>query len=160
MLPVTLLKIKSFTSISQVFSNIYTNICFAQPVSLTTPKRISYGSIKNYRRSHQKVFLIFGFTHFWFRVDPWRKVSWIQTKPWYVYSKELQGSLCKYVYYSTKIRDRNLEVNLTWTVFQDVGKQDKVAKHETKIYHKDALENAKDFLESLGHILEKKGNIS
>ena len=66
----------------------------------------------------------------------------------------------KNVYYSTKIRDRNLEVNLTLTVFHDVGKSENIAKHETKEYHKDALEKAKDFLESSGHILEKKGTIS
>ena len=33
------------------------------------------------------------------------------------------------------------------TVFQDVGKSEKITKHETKEYHKDALEKAKDFLE-------------
>ena len=31
---------------------------------------------------------------------------------------------------------------------QDVGKSEKTTKHETKEYHKDALEKAKDFLES------------
>ena len=34
------------------------------------------------------------------------------------------------------------------TVFQDAGKSEKITKHETKEYHKDALEKAKDFLES------------
>ena len=34
------------------------------------------------------------------------------------------------------------------SVFEDVGKSDKITKHETKEYHKDALEKAKDFLES------------
>ena len=64
----------------------------------------------------------------------------------------------KYVYYSTRIWDRNLEVNLTLTVFQDVGKSEKIIKHETKECLKDALEKAKDFLESEspGHILERK----
>ena len=38
----------------------------------------------------------------------------------------------KYVYYSIRIGDRNLEVNLTLTVFQDVGKSEKIIKHETK----------------------------
>ena len=45
---------------------MFTNTYFAEPVSLATPKSISYRSTKNYRRSHQKVFFIFGFTHFWF----------------------------------------------------------------------------------------------
>ena len=64
----------------------------------------------------------------------------------------------KHVYYSTRIWDRNLEVNWTLTVFQDVGKSEKIIKHETKEYHKDALEKAKDFLEpeSRGHILQRK----
>ena len=34
------------------------------------------------------------------------------------------------------------------TVFQDVSKPEKIAKHETKEYHQGALEKAKDFLES------------
>ena len=50
------------------------------------------------------------------------------------------------MYYSTRIWDRNLEVNLTLTVFQDVGKSEKIIKHETKGYHKDTSEKAKDFL--------------
>ena len=64
----------------------------------------------------------------------------------------------KYMYYSTRIWDRNLEVNLTLTVFQDLGKSEKIIKHETKGYHKDTLEKVKDFLESEspGYILEKK----
>ena len=31
----------------------------------------------------------------------------------------------KYMYYSTRIWDRNLEANLTLTVFQDVGESEK-----------------------------------
>ena len=34
------------------------------------------------------------------------------------------------------------------TIFQDVGKSEKITKHENKEYHKDALKKAKDFLES------------
>ena len=52
----------------------------------------------------------------------------------------------KYVYYSTRIWGRNREINLTLTVFQDVGKSEKIIKHESKEHHKDALEKAKDFL--------------
>ena len=64
----------------------------------------------------------------------------------------------KYVHYSARIWDRNLDVNLTLTVFQDVGELEKVIKHETKGYHKETLEKAKDFLESESpsHILNKK----
>ena len=64
----------------------------------------------------------------------------------------------KYVHYSARIWDRNLDVNLTLTVFQDVGELEKVIKHETKGYHKETLEKAKDFLESESpsYILKKK----
>ena len=64
----------------------------------------------------------------------------------------------KYVYYSTRILDRNLEANLTLTVFQDVGESEKIIKYETKGYHKETLEKAKDFLESESpsYILKKK----
>ena len=60
-LPATLVKINSFTSIFHLFSNIYTSIRLAELISLTTPKVIIYISTKNYRRSYQKVFFIFGF---------------------------------------------------------------------------------------------------
>ena len=39
------------------------------------------------------------------------------------------------------------------TVFQDVGKSEKINKHETKEYHKDALEKAKEFLESYDSLI-------
>ena len=74
LLPKALLKMNSFTGIFQLFSNIYTNIYFAEPVSLATPESISYGRIKNYRSSYRKGFSIFGFTHFWFLVKSCRKV--------------------------------------------------------------------------------------
>ena len=49
----------------------------------------------------------------------------------------------KYVYYLTKVRDRNLEVNLLKLYFE------MLVNHETKEYHKDVLDRkAKDFLES------------
>ena len=64
----------------------------------------------------------------------------------------------KYMYYSTRIWDGNLEANLTLTVFQDVGESEKIIKYETKGYHKETLEKAKDFLESESpsYILKKK----
>ena len=46
-LPTTLPKMNYFTDIFQLFSNIYTNINFAELVSLTTPESISCRSIKN-----------------------------------------------------------------------------------------------------------------
>ena len=51
-----------------------------------------------------------------------------------------------YVYYLTKIRDRNLEVNLLKLYFKMLVSR-KINKHETKEYHKNALEKAKGFLE-------------
>ena len=47
LLSTTLLKKKCFTDIFQLFGNIYTNIYFAEQVSLATPESISYRSIKN-----------------------------------------------------------------------------------------------------------------
>ena len=76
------------------------------------------------------------------------QLSWIQNKLWHVYSKEIQGGLCKVrVLFDqnsgSKPRDKFVKI-----VFQDVGRSKKITKHETKDYHKDALEKAKDFLES------------
>ena len=51
----------------------------------------------------------------------------------------------KHVYYLIKIQDRNLEVNLLKLYFKMLASQ---KKWDTKEYHKDALEKAKDFLES------------
>ena len=62
--------------------------------------------------------------------------------------KNVRVVYVKYVYYLTKIRDGNLEVNLLNRYFKMLVSQKKITKHETKEYHKDALEKAKDFLES------------
>ena len=51
LLPTSLLKMNSFTCIVQIFSNIYTNICFAEQFLLATLEYISYRSIKNYGSS-------------------------------------------------------------------------------------------------------------
>ena len=51
----------------------------------------------------------------------------------------------KYVYYLIKIQDRNLELNLLKLHFKMLVS---LKKCDTKEYHKDALEKAKDFLES------------
>ena len=76
------------------------------------------------------------------------QLSWIQNKPWHVYTKELQGGLCKVcVIFDQNSRSKPW-VKFVETVFQDVRKSEKITKHETKKYHKDALEKAKDFLES------------
>ena len=65
------------------------------------------------------------------------QLSWIQNKPWHIYSKVLQGGLCKvYVLFDqnsvSKPRDK--------TVFQDTDKSEKRTKNETKEYHEDELE--------------------
>ena len=75
-------------------------------------------------------------------------LSWIQSKQWHVYSKQLQDGLCKVCVLldrnsGSKPRSKSLK-----TAFQDVGKSDKITKHETKKSYKDVLEKAKDFLES------------
>ena len=66
LLPTTLLKMNSFAGSFELFSNIY----FAEKVTLATPKNISYRNIKNDRSSHRKLFFLFDFTLFWFRVEP------------------------------------------------------------------------------------------
>ena len=64
----------------------------------------------------------------------------------------------KNAYYLTKTWDQNLKVNLLKLYFKMLVSQ-KIAKHEIKEYHKNGLEKVKDFLESSGHVIEKKGSI-
>ena len=47
LLAITLLKMNSFTDTFQLFNNTYTNIYFAEQVSLDTPESMSHRSIKN-----------------------------------------------------------------------------------------------------------------
>ena len=53
LLSTALLKMNSFTVIFLLFSNIYTNVYFAEQVSLATPESISYRSITNHGSSHR-----------------------------------------------------------------------------------------------------------
>ena len=75
------------------------------------------------------------------------QISWIQNKLWHVYSKELQGGLCKVCVLIDQTSGSKPRGEFVKTVFQDVRKSEKIAKHETKEHHKDALEKAKEFLE-------------
>ena len=76
------------------------------------------------------------------------QLPWIQNKQWHVYSKELQGCLWKVCVLFDQNSGSKPRGKFVKTVFQDVGKSEKITKHEFKEYHKDALEKAKDFLES------------
>ena len=71
--------------------------------------------------------------------------SWIQNKPCHFYSKELQGGLYK----GSALFDQNLgskpRGKFVKTVFQDIGNSEKIAKHEPKECHKDALDKARNF---------------
>ena len=60
LLPTTLLKMNSFTDVLQLFSNTFTNIYFAEQVSLATPESVSYRSIKN---PYCTTFLVSHFRH-------------------------------------------------------------------------------------------------
>ena len=73
---------------------------------------------------------------------------WIHSKPWHVCSKEREGGLCKVCVLFNQNSGSKPRGKFVKIVFQDVGKSGKITKHETKEYHKDALEKAKDFLES------------
>ena len=72
---------------------------------------------------------------------------WIQNKPWYVNSKELRGGLCKVYVLFDRNSGSKPRGKFIRTIFKDVGKSGKIAKHKTTECHKDALEKAKDFLE-------------
>ena len=76
------------------------------------------------------------------------QLSWIQSKPWHFYSKELQGGLCKVCVLFDRNSRSKPRGKFVKTAFLDIGKSEKIANHETKVYHKDPLEKAKDFLES------------
>ena len=71
------------------------------------------------------------------------QLSWIQNKPRHVYSKVLQGGLCKVCVLFNPNSGSKPRGKIVKTVFQDVGKSEKITKHETKEYHDDALEKAK-----------------
>ena len=74
------------------------------------------------------------------------QLSWIQNKSWHVYSEELQGRLWKACVLFDQNSGSKPRGKFVKAVFQDVSRSEKIAKHETKDYHKDALEKAKDFL--------------
>ena len=59
----------------------------------------------------------------------------IQKKDWHVYSKELQGVLCKYcvLFDDDDTQQRGKFVN---TVFQDIGKSEKIKEHQLTEYRK------------------------
>ena len=62
------------------------------------------------------------------------QLSWIQKNDWYVYSKELQGGLCKYcvLFDDDDTWQRGEYVK---TVFHDIDKSDKIKEHQLTEYH-------------------------
>ena len=76
------------------------------------------------------------------------QLPWIENKLRHVYNQKLQDGLCEVFV----LLDQNLGSKLLGkfvkNLFQDVGKSEKITKHETKEYHKDASGKPKEFLES------------
>ena len=66
------------------------------------------------------------------------ELSWIQSKPWHVYSKQLQDGLCKVCVLLDRNSGSKPRGKFVETLFQDVGKLGKITKHETKKSYKDA----------------------
>ena len=73
------------------------------------------------------------------------QLSWIQKNDWYVYSKELQGGLCKYcvLFDDDDTWQRGEYVK---TVFQDIDKSDKIKEHQLTEYHTWNAEKVKHFI--------------
>ena len=60
------------------------------------------------------------------------KMKWLEENPWLVYSKELEGGLCRFcVLFDEKDSNRGIFVK---RAFQDVGKPERIGEHaETNI---------------------------
>ena len=71
------------------------------------------------------------------------QLSWIKNKPWHVYNKVLQGGLCTVFVLFDQNSGSKPRGKIVKNVFQDVGKSEKITKHETKEYHDDVLGKAK-----------------
>ena len=56
------------------------------------------------------------------------QLSWFQNKPWHVYSKELQGDLCKVRVIFVQNSGSKPRGKFIKTVFQDVVKSEKITK--------------------------------
>ena len=75
------------------------------------------------------------------------QLSWLTSKSWHVYSKELEGGLCKACVLFDENSGSKLRGRFVKTAFQDVGKSEKISEHESKDYHIHAMEKAKAFIE-------------
>ena len=74
------------------------------------------------------------------------KHEWLTNHPWHVYSKELDGHLCKTcVLFDKSKKNQGIFVK---NAFQKVSKPEKIKEYETLAYHPIAMLKAKDFINS------------
>ena len=74
------------------------------------------------------------------------KMKWMEENPWLVYSKELEGGLCKFcVLFDEKDSNRGIFVK---RAFQDVGKPEKIREHAEAKYHNENVTLAQNFVMS------------
>lgn len=75
------------------------------------------------------------------------KRKWLTDYSWHVYSRELEGGLCKVCVLFDDPNNNN-RGNFVKHAFQNVSKPEKIAEHEKLHYHQHALEIAKQFMRS------------
>ena len=72
------------------------------------------------------------------------QLSWLQN--WHVYSKELQGGLCRVCILFDENKTGTLRGNFVKNAFQNLAKSEKIAEHEGTKYHQRSYEKAESFL--------------
>ena len=74
------------------------------------------------------------------------KMKWLEENPWLVYSKELEGGLCRFcVLFDEKDSNRGIFVK---RAFQDVGKPERIGEHAETKYHNESVTLAHNFVKS------------
>ena len=91
------------------------------------------------------------------------QLSWLQN--WHVYSKELQGGLCRVCIIFDENKTGALRGNFVKNAFQNLAKSEKIAEHEGTEYHQRSCEKAESFLrtfenptEAVNHDKKRESN--
>ena len=78
------------------------------------------------------------------------QLGWLHGRSWHVYSKELEGGLCKacvlFDECSAVRGSNNKRGNFVKNAFQNIGKSEKIESHEQTEYHQKAMEKATLFI--------------
>ena len=74
------------------------------------------------------------------------KMNWLDENSWLVYSKELEGGLCKACVLFDPVEDSVNRGIFVKKVFRDFGKPEKIREHGQTQYHNEAILRAQEFM--------------